>query len=454
VTTSLLDSENPWHVPCFAQGTPTRTRKIPDGTGDMINPHLRPSTHRRLADYLFKAKVIFILVLLTVLMLFHFFQLLGLRTTPVLLALFVETAVFCLYFPLRRGRPDWVPVYNVASLFLDVLAVTFVLHYFGGIYSMIWAADYIFFIALASVFLSRKGRLLYAVCAGTAYSLLCFFEHQGVLPRHNLFGVPASGTLDLFCWLSTMSLLITGGFIANGFMEMLSRIQRFADLGRLSTELAHEIRTPLQIIDGVTAAPGFPEKGRVEIKAQVDRIGRFVKEMLALGREEKRKLTRIRVQDIVDYSLSLSLQVAPPKTDVDLRRQFPEEDLWVMVDIDQVTKALSNLVRNGIESMPDKGRLFVTVCRCGFEWAQVEIRDTGVGIHRNEIGRIFEPFYTTKTGARGVGLGLAIARKYAEANGGRIEVESVAGRGSTFRMRLPLSHEARLNVRPWVCGSR
>jgi len=408
----------------------------------MINTHLRTATQRRLVDYLFKAKVISILVLLTVLMLFHFFRVLGLETVPVLLALLLETAIFLFYFPLRYTKPEWVLAYNVASLFFDVVSVTFVLHFFGGIYSMIWAADYVFFIAVASVFLSREARVSYALFASAAYSSLCWLEHQGVMERHNLFRVPESGELDLFCWLSTMSLLIMGAFISNSFMEMLSRIGRFADLGRLSTELAHEIRTPLQIIDGVTTHPDFPEKSRAEIKTQIERMGRFVKEMLALGREERLNLSKVRIQDIVDYSLNPLFQVVVPHRTIEVERHFADEGLWVLVDIDQVTKAFSNLVRNGIESMPEKGKLSVTVSRCGFEWAQVEIQDTGVGMHRSEIGRIFEPFYTTKTGMRGVGLGLAIAKKYAEANGGKIEVESVAGQGSTFRVRLPLYSEA------------
>ena len=83
----------------------------------------------------------------------------------------------------------------------------------------------------------------------------------------------------------------------------------------------------------------------------------------------------------------------------------------------------------------------VTVDRDGFEWARVIVRDTGVGIDKSELERIFEPFYTTKTGMRGVGLGLAIARKYIEANGGKIDVESRVGSGSRFTAWIPLSEE-------------
>jgi signal transduction histidine kinase len=89
--------------------------------------------------------------------------------------------------------------------------------------------------------------------------------------------------------------------------------------------------------------------------------------------------------------------------------------------------------------MNGQGRLSVRVARYGFEWLQVEIQDTGVGIQKSEFQKIFEPFYTTKLGRRGVGLGLAIAKKFVEANNGRIEVESRVGDGSKFTVKLPLA---------------
>jgi signal transduction histidine kinase len=147
----------------------------------------------------------------------------------------------------------------------------------------------------------------------------------------------------------------------------------------------------------------------------------------------------LRIQDIVDHSLNLILKAAPPPSGVRVDRNFCEEELWVDGDGDQLIKAFSNLVRNGLDSMDGSGVLSVRVCRYGFEWLQVDIQDTGVGMERTELDRIFEPFYTTKTGRRGVGLGLAIAKKFIEANNGRIEVESRPGEGSLFIARLPLS---------------
>lgn len=407
----------------------------------MVNRELREGLHRRLIEYLFRVKVIVALVLLTFLVFFHYFRYLGIETLPVILSLIVEMCVFLLYFNVRAKKPEWVIPYNVLSLWIDVLAVTVALHFFGGLYSMIWAADYFLLIAIASAFLSRGGRLLFATCVAVVYSVLCYLEHNGIVARHNIFGIPVSDHLDLFCWLSTMALLSVTTLISYNFMDVFSRLHRFADLGRFSTELAHEIRTPLQIIEGVTHRGECSPTAQAEIKTQIGRISRFVKEILALGREERQRPSKTRLQDIVDYAVDLVFKASPVDQRIHLRKEYTDEELWVHVDIDQISKAFSNLIRNGIDSIEAEGEIRVVVCRHGFEWVQVEVCDTGVGIHESEKKRIFEPFYTTKTGMRGVGLGLAIAKKFIDANGGDIEVESKVHRGSRFIVRLPLHAE-------------
>jgi signal transduction histidine kinase len=240
-------------------------------------------------------------------------------------------------------------------------------------------------------------------------------------------------------WASTSFVILATAIFSNKLGEVLSRLERFANLGRLSTELAHEIRTPLQVIQGLLHRVECAEDVRTEIRAQTERIARFVTEILALGREERPRMARLRIQDIVDHSISLILKAIPARPDIHVEKGFCEEELWVEGDTDQLIKAFSNLVRNGIDSMNGRGTLSVTVSRYGFEWLQVDIRDTGVGMDRIEFDRIFEPFYTTKSGRRGIGLGLAIAKKFIEANNGRIEVDSLLGEGSRFTVRLPLS---------------
>jgi len=393
----------------------------------MINRDLNQDFLSTLIDYFFKAKIILGLTCLSLLLFFHYFQLLGVEARPIIFTFAIELAVWASYFLVRARRPESVFRYNSVNLWIDVVAMTIALHYFGGIYSMIWAAAYLLLIACSSLFLSKRGRVLFAAYVILAFSLLCYLEHHGVIPRYNIFRIPPSTGMDIFFWSSTSLIILAAAILTNKLGEVLSRLERFANLGRLSTELAHEIRTPLQVIEGLLHRVETSEDTKKEIRAQTERIARFVKEILALGREERRRVATLRIQDIVDHSVNLILKAMPARPGIRVERDFCEEELWVDGDADQLIKAFSNLVRNGIDSM------------YGFEWLQVDIQDTGTGMERVEFDRIFEPFYTTKTGRRGVGLGLAIAKKFIEANNGRIEVDSRLGEGSQFTVRLPLS---------------
>ena len=102
---------------------------------------------------------------------------------------------------------------------------------------------------------------------------------------------------------------------------------------------------------------------------------------------------------------------------------------------------MTNLVRNAIQAMPKGGRLRFRVVREDGS-AVFEIGDTGVGIAHEALEKVFEPLYTSK--ARGIGLGLSVAKRYAELNDGRLEVSSTLGEGSTFRLTLPLDQSANI----------
>ncbi len=405
----------------------------------MMNRDLNQDLQGTLVDYFFKAKIILGLTCLSLLLFFRYFRFLGVEAQPIIFIFVIELSIWASYFLFRARRPEAILAYNSASLWIDVVAVTLALHYFGGIYSMIWPAAYLLLVVCSGLFLSKRGRVLFASYVILTFTLLCHLEHHGVIPRHNLFQVPPSTGKDIFLWSSTSLIVFATAVLTSRLVEVLGRLEKFANLGRLSTELAHEIRTPLQVIEGLLHGFEAPEGKKKEIRFQTNRIVRFVNEILALGREETPRVATLRIQDIVDHSVNLILKAMPVGPGIRVEREFCEEDLWLEGDADQLIKAFSNLVRNGLDSMDGIGTLSVTVSRYGFEWLQVDIRDTGIGMEKAEFERIFEPFYTTKAGRRGIGLGLAIARKFIEANSGRIEADSWPGEGSLFTVRLPLA---------------
>ncbi|MGB2878487.1 MAG: ATP-binding protein, partial [Dehalococcoidales bacterium] len=120
---------------------------------------------------------------------------------------------------------------------------------------------------------------------------------------------------------------------------------------------------------------------------------------------------------------------------VELNENFGPDSVEIAVDSEQIQQVLVNVINNAVQAMPEGGRLTISTRETnGF--LELDVIDTGSGIADEAIGKIFEPLFTTK--AKGIGLGLAVSKSIIDRHGGRIEAESVAGRGTTFTIRLPL----------------
>ncbi len=404
----------------------------------MINTAMHENLQRKLIDYIFIFRLIGALLTLVFMTHLFFKRYLPVEAGPPLASLSVYMIQFPVFWAIRQRRPEWLVPFNLFGFCLDIATMTLVLHYFGGIYCMVWWVEYPFSIAFSSIFLSRPGRLVYALYVLAGYSLLCYLEHFGIIARVDLFLIPFNSQLDMFCWVSSTCVILMTALASSVFVDIITDLQHFAQLGRISAEIAHELRTPLQVIEGVTERPGYPEAGRKEIKVQVEQISRVIKEVLALGRQEIQERSVVRLEAIVAHTVNLVHQVADPAKTIHLKKEFCDENILVNVDIDQIIKVFSNILRNAIDAIDREGEVRVCLSSEGAAWARVSVHDTGVGMDKKEVKQIFEPYYTTKPGTRGVGLGLAVARKFIQANSGKIEVTSQRGEGSTFTIRLPV----------------
>jgi PAS domain S-box-containing protein len=221
----------------------------------------------------------------------------------------------------------------------------------------------------------------------------------------------------------------------------VARNERLAGLGQLSGGIAHELRSPLSVIqnahiylDAVTKDSDEDSRDALaEIRRGVARAERVISELLDYGRDTiplNRDVCSIRatIQEAIKH-------VEIPPT-VKLRLNIGEPEPACFCDHSQVSRLLENLLRNAVQAMPDGGELTVSVSEVDNQ-LNIEVQDTGSGIHEDELENIFLPLQTTK--AKGIGLGLAICRRYATNNEGTIEVESVVGVGSVFRLTLPVT---------------
>ena len=219
--------------------------------------------------------------------------------------------------------------------------------------------------------------------------------------------------------------------------QELMREERLATLGKLAGSVAHEMRTPLTVIRNssfyLRQVLAHSSDSLAATLSEMDRAVRgcdyIISEMLDFIREPTPLLERFPVGDAIADALRAVLL----PDGIHLRTSCGRE-LKVQGNRDQITRILINLVQNAVQAINEGGEL--EICGVREEAGQVEIRvsDTGCGISPENLERIFEPLFSTKV--RGIGLGLAIAQRYARANGGQLSVESALGTGSTFHLLL------------------
>jgi len=229
----------------------------------------------------------------------------------------------------------------------------------------------------------------------------------------------------------------------------MRRSETLAEVGALAAGIAHELRNGLK-----------PISGSVEVLQRELKLEGESAELMDLVARESARLNRF-VTDLLTYSRERDLALAPVVVEHSLRellgtlrhdprrgagvqveiRQGPE-DVRVHADAEQLRQVWLNLAANAFEALGPRGTLTLAwALRMGDEQVAVEFRDDGPGIDPGDLGRVGEPFFTTKRG--GTGLGLAIAQRIVERHGGMLTLESVAGHGTTARVTLPV-HAAAL----------
>jgi len=223
--------------------------------------------------------------------------------------------------------------------------------------------------------------------------------------------------------------------------EDMVRHDKLIILGELAGGVGHELRNPLGVIKNavyfLNMALEEPEpevKETLEIlEKEVATSERIISSLLDFARTKPPIREKLDVNEIIQEAMS---QVTIPEK-VEVVNQLDEALPTIFADPSQLVQVFSNIILNAIQAMPEGGQLTVKSETPVPRWVAVSFTDTGVGISKEDLGKIFEPLFTTK--AKGIGLGLPVSATLIEGHGGTIEVESTEGKGSTFTVKLPLT---------------
>ncbi len=245
----------------------------------------------------------------------------------------------------------------------------------------------------------------------------------------------------------------------------LRHSEKLAALGHLASRLAHEIGTPLNVIqmraEQLLQRETQSARDRAflnVIVAQIERISRFIRQLLTLARRPELQLRLVSLNDIIQRTWDV-LGDRSGDLQVEMTTELAESLPLVQGDADQLQQVLLNLTINALHAVGEDGRVHVRTRVVHDDHGEhpraveVSVTDNGPGIPCDQLSRIFDPFFTTKDAGGGTGLGLAISREIVASHQGEIHVETTPDKGSCFIVTFPVAHQGSLRAQEEQAGS-
>jgi two-component system sensor histidine kinase PilS (NtrC family) len=235
-------------------------------------------------------------------------------------------------------------------------------------------------------------------------------------------------------------------------MELiLEKNRRLAFIGEMAAGLAHEMRNPLASISGSIQVlhKSLPLNETDERLMQIilrgkDQLESFMRDFLLLSRPTPGIPEMIKITDIIEDILESIRYLPDWRDDIQVIKSLQDHLPFIRANKTEIRQLIWNVLMNAIQSMPNGGRVTIetgkdTTDISAGQFLEIKISDNGQGIMENDLGKIFEPFYTTRE--KGTGLGLAIVNRIVEGHAGKIKVDSRSGEGTTFMIWLPCLQE-------------
>ncbi len=261
------------------------------------------------------------------------------------------------------------------------------------------------------------------------------------------YAIPLLSPLLLLLLFSLLWSQVLRRQVAQRTMELkaaqshIIRSEKLAAIGKLASIMSHEIRNPLGVIKNSIYFLNMKLEKKMDkeiekhldiLQTAVNNCDKIISNILDFVHLKVPTLAKVNINHLVKEIFS---KVAVPNT-VKVQTNLGENLPNVLADVSQIEEVFSNIISNAIQVMPEGGSLIVTTAQID-KFIAVAFQDTGCGILKENLDKIFEPLFSTK--AKGVGLGLTTCQIIIEAHRGVIEVESEVNKGTTFTIKLPLA---------------
>lgn len=403
---------------------------------------------------------------------------LEIETQPLLVIVIVIAAynlIFHLYVKSNKaGIAAKAGAIAFVQAVLDIFALTAFIHFTSGIENP-FIFYFIFHTIITSLLLPKNKSFAQAFLICVLIGLLALLEYIEVLPHHEIKGFLTAGFYKnpiyvVAIYFTFASTILIAAFIAVSISENLHKKEielkkvgkeleeanlKLLEKDRLKSEyvmmVAHDIKSPLSSILSMAdaALEGFAgemdnmvKDMLVRIKQKAGNLHHYAMDLLDLSRfksSQKLNLEDFKIRDVIDEALEFVMSKGEGKH-IDLKIDAPDEIPMIAADREQIRYVFINLLANALKYTPDGGRVKVIV-RATPDTINVEVSDTGIGIPKDDIPKIFTEFFragNVRDTTRGTGLGLALVRHIIERHNGKIWVLSELGKGSTFKFVLPI----------------
>ncbi len=225
--------------------------------------------------------------------------------------------------------------------------------------------------------------------------------------------------------------------------EELIKKERLAAMGQMASVVSHEIRNPLAVMNnsiyfiktklGPQVDPKIAKHISI-IESEIRQANGIIDEILSFARtrELKPKITNL------NHYIEELLSTYPFPQHIELEKKLYPGQIFVNIDQDEMNQVIRNLIKNAIEVMPERGKIIIRTDITPEGMTRIDVEDTGPGIPKDVLEKLFTPFFTTK--ARGTGLGLAVVKKVLERHKGKVEIQTEVGKGTCFKLYLPVEN--------------